>query len=165
MWETNEGESREHYCYFLLFGSALIVRGSELVVGRGRMSYSHFHSCCYPRKWRRGVSPRFCLVVLVWIKIIRKQGGFKIALCNLSGEKIILRASASCNELLGRVASRILPNTHDGAPPQKWPTALRHWLFPEKNTTADFKLDSKCASNWKVALNVGCRWTASVWNL
>ena len=29
----------------------------------------------------------------------------------------------------------------------------------------DVKQGSKCASDWKAAVNVGCRWTASAWNL
>ena len=50
----------------------------------------------------------------------------KILLYNSSGGKILLRASAGYNKLLGRLEFRILPNIHDGAPPRKQPTALRH---------------------------------------
>ena len=42
---------------------------------------------------------------------------------------------------------------------------LPHLLFLQKSSTVDVQLDSKCASDWKVAINVGCRWTASTWNL
>ena len=42
---------------------------------------------------------------------------------------------------------------------------LPHLLFLQKSSTVDVQLDSKCASDWKVAINVGCRWTASAWNL
>ena len=39
------------------------------------------------RKWKRGVSPKFHHIVLclVWIKRTRRQGEFKILLCNPSG--------------------------------------------------------------------------------
>ena len=77
--------------------------------------------------------------------------------CNPSGGEILLRASASYNKLLGRVAFRILPNIHSGAPPRKKSTTLRHRLFPQKSSNADVKLDSKCAFGWKGAVNVGCR--------
>ena len=42
-----------------------------------------------------GVSPRFLLVVLLWIKRIRRQIESKIPFCNPSGGKILLKASAS----------------------------------------------------------------------
>ena len=86
------------------------------------------------------------LVVLVWIKIIRRLGESKTPLCNSSGGNILLRASVSCNKLLGRVAFRILPNIYNGASPQKITNSLRHWLFPQKSTTADVNLDSKYVS-------------------
>ena len=111
---------------------------------------------CFDRRWVRVreawqkvslafsflmlLSPRFCPAVLVWIKIIKREGESKIPLCNPSGGKILLRASASYNKLLGRAAFRILPDFHDGVPLRKQPASLRHWLFPQKATTADVKL-------------------------
>ena len=111
--------------------SVLIVDGWGLV-GRGRKSHSHLDSWCYSRKRGRGIGPRFHFVVLVWIKIIRSQDESKIPLCSTSDEKILLRAPASYNKLLGRVARRILPNMYDWVPPRKQPTVLRHSLFPQK---------------------------------
>ena len=45
--------------------------------------------------WRRGVSPRFYLIVLclVWINRIRRQDEFKILLCNTSVGNLLLRQS------------------------------------------------------------------------
>ena len=47
-----------------------------------------------------------------------------------------------------RVTFRILSN-NDTAPPRKQPTALTHWLFPQKGPTTDFPPDSKCGSDWR----------------
>ena len=68
-------------------------------------------------KGGRGVSPRFYLLVLslVLIKIIKTQVESKILLCDPSVGKLLLRSSANCNNLLDRIAFRILPNIHDGA--------------------------------------------------
>ena len=140
----------------MLLGGALIVGGWGLVE-RDRKSCLLFHSWCYSRKWERRVNPRYYFVVLVWIKIIRSQSKSKIPLCNPSGGKILLRASASYVKLLARVAFRTLPNIHDGAHSRKKPTDLRHWLFPQKSTTADLKLGFKSVCYWKDAANVDCK--------
>ena len=100
----------------MLFGGGALIVGGWGLVERGRKSHSHFHSLCYSRKWGRGVSPRFHLVALMWIKITKRQDEFKILLCNFSGGKILHRASVSYTKLLGRVAFRILQKIHNEVP-------------------------------------------------
>ena len=42
---------------------------------------------------------------------------------------------------------------------------LTHWLFPQKSSTADVRLDSKCASDWrycKCEMEVDCKCTEAV---
>ena len=65
------------------------------------------------------------LVALVWIKITKRQGEFRILLCNSSGGKILLRASASYTNLLGGVALRILQRICNEAPPAKATNGLK----------------------------------------
>ena len=50
---------------------------------------------CPSRKWGRGVSPRFHLLIFVflWIRRIRTQEEFKIPLRNPSGGNLLLRQS------------------------------------------------------------------------
>ena len=60
-------------------------------------------------------------------------------MCNPSGGKILLRASASYDKLLGRVASRILPNTHDGALPRKATKGLKTSTVSQKKSDSDWK--------------------------
>ena len=60
-----------------------------------------FCSWCYSSKWEHGVSPRFYLVVLlVGIKGITWQGESEIPLCSPCGEKLLLKLSSSCNNIL-----------------------------------------------------------------
>ena len=122
----------------LFVGGALIVGGWGFM-GRGRKSHSHFHSLCYSRKWGRGVSPRFHIVALVWIKITKRQGDFKIPLCNPSGGKVfsprLLRAmlsywarshlescqTSTVNLLPPALAKTIqMTNIHGEVPPLPW---------------------------------------------
>ena len=65
------------------------------------------------------------LVALVWIKITKRQGEFRILLCNSSGGKILLRASAGYTNLLGGVALRILQRICNEAPPAKATNGLK----------------------------------------
>ena len=44
---------------------------------------------------------------------------------------------------------RIPSNINDGAPLRKQPTALTRRLFPQKNSTAGLRSDSKCGSDWR----------------
>ena len=50
----------------------------------------------------------------------------KIPLCNPNAGKILLRASASYNKLLGIAEFRTLPNIYHGSSPRKQSTVLRH---------------------------------------
>ena len=58
---------------------------------------SHVFSLIYPvgkslpsRKWRRGVSPRFHLIVLYLVKVKRiRKGEFRILVCNPSGGNLV----------------------------------------------------------------------------
>ena len=52
---------------------------------------------------------RFHLIVLVWIKRIRRQGESKILFCNPNGGKILVRTSECYKNLLGWVPFRVLP--------------------------------------------------------
>ena len=61
----------------------------------------------------------FIFFFFVLVKIIRRLDEPKIPLSNPSGGKLLLRPSASYNELLGRVVFRIPPNIHDGPLLQK----------------------------------------------
>ena len=117
------------------------------MVGRGK-SGSHFHSWCYSAEGGRGVSSRFYRVFFVWIEVIGRQGESKISLYNSIVGKILLRASAGYNELLGRGVFRILPNIQDGVPQWGQPTTWGHWLLPRGGTTAGVRLGSGCASGW-----------------
>ena len=97
------------------------------------------------RNWRRGVNPRFHLIVfcLVWIKRTRRQREFKILLCNPVVETFFS----------GRVASRIPSNICGRTPLKKQPTTLTCWLLTQKSPTIDFRQDSKCGSNLR---SCGC---------
>ena len=108
-----------------LFGSGALIVGKWGLVGWFRKSHLHFYSWFYSRKWGREVSPRFHFVVLVWIKITKGQCEPKFFLCNPRSRKILLRASANYNKLLGRVAIRILPNIHNEVPPMKTINGLK----------------------------------------
>ena len=91
-------------------------------------------------------------------------GESKIPLCKPSGGKLLLRPSLSSNELLHRVAFRLLSNIHDGAPLGKKPLALTGWLFLQKGSTTDVRRTPNVPLIGG-AVNVECRWTARVWNL
>ena len=67
----------------------------------------------------------FHLFTLLWVKITKAQGEFRILLCNPSGRMILFRASASYIKLLGRVALRILLSIHNEAPPAKTTNGLK----------------------------------------
>ena len=68
--------------------SHTLISHMLLALSTKRMSFTS-------RKWRRGVNSRYHLIVLclVWIKRIRRQGKFKIPLCNPSGGNLFLRQS------------------------------------------------------------------------
>ena len=68
------------------------------------------------------ISLFLCLVI---IKRIRRQDESRIPLRSPSGGKLLLRPSAGCNKLLGRVVLRILSNIQDEALLQKQATAIR----------------------------------------
>ena len=110
------------------------------------MSLLFENTCTFSEKWNEdtGSIQKFHPLVLwlMWMKRIRRQGESKIPLCNLSDGKLL--RSVSYNNLLDRVAFKILSIIHDGAFP-----------FLEKSSTADVRLDSKCTSDWKSAVNVG----------
>ena len=140
----------------LFVGGALIVGGWGFM-GRGRKSRSHFHSLCYSRKWGRGVSPRFHIVALVWIKITKRQGDFKIPLCNPSGGKVLPKASASYAKLLGKVAFRVLPNIHGESPPPCPGENNPNDQHPRWSSPPPLAKAIQMASDWTRAVNVGCR--------
>ena len=93
------------------------------------------------RVWRRGVSPRFHLIVLclVWIKRIRRQGEFKILLCNTNGGNLLHRQSLIWNPVKHKRWSK------NKTPPQT----------SDRTPSADLVGG---------VVNVECGWTASVWN-
>ena len=80
---------------FMIAGRDYIINGWDFYYGRSRFSnlqveISSFCSCCYSRKWGRGVRPRSHNFVFVLIQRIRRQGESKIPLNNLSGRKLLL---------------------------------------------------------------------------
>ena len=95
------------------------------------------------REWRRGVSPRFHLIVLclVWIKRIRRQREFKILLCNPSGGNLLLRQSHMYNPVKHQWWSSFA----------KTANVITPRLLPQKSPTTDVRQD------YRGAVNVGCR--------
>ena len=67
----------------------------------------------------------FHLFTLLWVKITKAQGEFRILLYNPSGGMILFRASASYIKLLGSVALRTLLSIHNEAPPAKTTNGLK----------------------------------------
>ena len=127
----------------MLFGSSALIVGRLGLFGRGRKSHSYFHSLCYLSKWGRGVSPIFHLAVLVWIKVTKRQGEFKITLCNSSRGKIL-------RGILSYWAESHLESNQTSTvklPPRKQPTVLIHWFFPRQTLPSiphGLRLDSRC---------------------
>ena len=145
-------------CLWLKYWSARVAShhsafmGNFLTVSRTFLSLSTQWINSPSMEWRRGVSPRFHLIVLclVWIKRIMRQDKFRILLCNLSGG----------NPLLRKCIFTIPSNISNGALLWKQPTGLTRWLLPQKSPTTDFPLDSRCSSNRRCCecwVWVGCR--------
>ena len=65
----------------------------HLIAFRGRVLAIPTQLVSSPsREWRHGVSSRFHLIFLclMWIKRIKRQGEFKLLLCNSSGGNLLL---------------------------------------------------------------------------
>ena len=91
------------------------------------------------RKWGRGVSPSF-YIFLFWCESgelgRRRTSRFPCV-------TTVVETSSD------RVTFRIPLNINDRAPLRKQPMALTRRLFPQKSSTADPRLDSKCGSDWR----------------
>ena len=105
------------------------------------MSSLDFHPCCYSKKWGRGVTPRFHLVVFVYRLNrlnITTQGESKIPLCNPIHGKLV-RPSLSYNKLISF--------------PQKSSTAfVRPWMWSFQimfHEIKSFRIISKITVNRK----------------
>ena len=107
------------------------------------------------RKWGRGISPRFHILVFAWCESGKLGRGRRSS--RFFCVTPVVRTSSD------RVTFRILSNINDWAPLQKQPTALHVDCFHKKARLHTYDRIQN-ADLTGGAVNMGCEWTTGPWN-
>ena len=107
------------------------------------------------RKWGRGISPRFHILVFAWCESGKLGRGRRSS--RFFCVTPVVKTSSD------RVTFRILSNINDWAPLQKQPTALHVDCFHKKARLHTYDRIQN-ADLTGGAVNMGCEWTTGPWN-
>ena len=105
------------------------------------------NTCTVSGKWNEGMSSvqDFIFWFCVWCKSRELRGRVSPRFPN--HWKLLLRPSASYNELLDKIASRILSNIHDGS-------LLRNSQRLKTSTISAKKLQHRCSAGFQMLLRL-----------
>ena len=128
--------------------STILLRLKFSFYGQPPDYYSHVFSLGYSgdessfkemRTWGRSKITFYC--ICVWCETAEIAGGRSSWFPCVTPVADIFP--------LDRVAIRIPLNISYRVPLRKQPMTVACWLFPQKGSTTDFRLDCKCRSDWR----------------